>query len=240
MHNFDKSYDDKLNNISTLKWIPYIGKNYNKLIKGKRLLIIGESHYLPNITEDWYKDVETKNFTRANFVSYQIKKPNNDMEKILRNIQEVFLNDDPYDTLKSKFWESVSYYNFIQRALESSNNRPTYDDFKIGWETFFKVVDLLKPDYCLFCGVAAINETGSMIEKANNNLFNQNWDINSRLKDISINGVNPRRFKLNKENNETLVLCTVHPCYRGGFTSSLWRDFIDQNMKEYTTWLREV
>lgn len=64
MEKLGNGFDEKLDSIRTLKWLPYIGKDYKNLATGKKLLIIGESHYLPNKAEDWYEDVKKRLFTR--------------------------------------------------------------------------------------------------------------------------------------------------------------------------------
>jgi hypothetical protein len=235
MKKLDNGFDEKLDNIKTLKWLPYIGKDYINLSSGEKLLIIGESHYLPNDTEDWYNDVKTRIFTREIFIMNQIKLSNDEMEKVLRNIQKILLNDNPSDDQKNKLWNSVSYYNFIQKELDSSKDRPIEGDYIIGWDTFFKVVEVLNPDYCLFCGVSAINNTGAMINAAEKNSFYQRFDDKEKFMS---DGVKARKLSIGKNGKEILVLCIVHPCYRVGFTSSEWRKFIDQHLKDYTKWLR--
>lgn len=157
------------------------------------------------------------------------------MEKVLRNIQKILLNDDPSDDQKNKLWNSMSYYNFIQKVLDSSKDRPIEGDYIIGWDTFFKVVEVLNPDYCLFCGVSAINNKEAMINAAEKNSFYQRFDDKEKFMSA---GVKARKLSIGKNGKEILVLCIVHPCYRFGFTSSEWRKFIDQHLKNYTTWLR--
>jgi hypothetical protein len=174
-------FDEKLDSIRTLKWLPYIGKNHKNLTTGKKLLIIGESHYLPNKAEDWYEDVKKRLFTREIFIMNQINQSIDDMGKVLRNIQKILLNDDLSDDQKNKLWNSVSYYNFIQKVLDSSKDRPIEGDYIIGWDTFFKVIEVLNPDYCLFCGVSAINNTGAMINAAEKNSFSQRIDDKKNL-----------------------------------------------------------
>lgn len=231
----NNEFDDRLDTISTLKWLPYIGKNYKDLPTGKKLLIIGESHYLPKETEDWYEDVKTRIFTREIFIMGQIRKSNDNMEPVLKNIQRVLLNDEPTNAQRDKLWNSVSFYNFIQRELESSEERPGNEDYKIGWDTFFKVVDVLNPDYCLFCGVSAFSWAGSLINAAEQNSFSL-W--NDDKETFCCNGVRAITSSFSKNEKEIIALAIVHPCYRGGFTSSEWRKYIDQHLKAYTKWLR--
>jgi hypothetical protein len=71
------------------------------------------------------------------------------------------------------FWENVSFYNFIQRNMNKNKNineRPNKADFIAGWDSFFKVIEILNPNYCLFFGNSAADYFNESAIKNNKNL----------------------------------------------------------------------
>ena len=57
---------DILNKIPNLKWYPFIGKEYENGVSDKKILLVGESHYLPkgstvNLdSKEWYQGTSDK------------------------------------------------------------------------------------------------------------------------------------------------------------------------------------
>lgn len=232
----ETKFDDQFLRIEKLKWLPWVGKEYCHLPVGKKLLIVGESHYIPSIEQSWYKDVETRGFTRQ-FILSQI--PNNDMEKVLLNFQKILLSDEPSGEQKFKLWDSISYYNFIQKALASSKqeDRPTPMDFEDGWYNFFKLIDILNPDFCLFGGVAATYYSDKFMETARENEFT--YDNGIVKVDFLSSGVSARKVSISKNGKVLPILFILHPTsWQHPFKSSDWRKCIDQQMGDYTTWIR--
>lgn len=236
--NFSTSFDEAFKNIQTLKWLPWVGLQYNDLPTGKKLLIIGESHYLPNEEHDWYEDVEQPEFTRGFITDNVYKNPNKPL-KILRNLEKVLIDDTPSIKQQLKLFNSVSYYNFIQRALgtSSSADRPNDEDYEIGWSTFFKVLNILEPNICLFCGVSFTYHNGRIERSAKENNYTYLWDDKI---DFSSKNVKARKIIITKEDKHIPALFIAHPTLRTGFNCSDWRQFIDSEISNYTSWLRQL
>lgn len=230
-------FDNQFNGIETLKWLPWVGNDYSTIINGNKLLIVGESYYLPSEDKPWHNDYKDKNFTR-NFVKKQLNNPNNDMEKILLNIQKTIFIDEPSIAQKEKFWNSLSHYNFIQRALPSSSNedRPLESDYILGWENFFSVIDTLKPDLCLFCGKSFVTFNGAMLESMRKMSYHHE-KFENEFKVDTLKGV---RVLLEKSNKSINTLHIPHPTsYRPPYNPSAWREYIDTHFGNYIKWIRE-
>ena len=45
-----------------------------------------------------------------------------------RNFHKVLFNEDNLDF--TRFWELVSFYNFIQRPMDSKSHRPSKEDYQ--------------------------------------------------------------------------------------------------------------
>ena len=70
------SFDKEFKKINTLKWLPWVGENYEH--QNPQLLIVGESHYAWEDEEDTPEEVksylEKDDFTRAVLEQHLTKK----------------------------------------------------------------------------------------------------------------------------------------------------------------------
>lgn len=168
--NLCRDYESNFKNRAGITWRPWVGIDYPAM-EASRILIVGESHYV------WGDSTETaeqaKNslgdfsFTR-NLINHDGlfgKDPGKPV--FLRNIERVLFNAKAIaKNQQQMLWKSVSFYNFLQRPLKSrqGKDRPNDNDWSAGWETLFQVIEILQPEYILFCGVGASN-AWSRLEK---------------------------------------------------------------------------
>ncbi len=155
----DRSFDGALCQISTdqFKWLPWVGKNY--ATAEPKLLIVGESHYFNGKDpverkEKQEKHTADKAFTRKAVYEGAICKdwPN----KTFSNLNRVLLRTDSFQN--EKLWKNIAYHNIVQRMMDySKNERPADDDFVAGWKPLIGIINVLKPDNCLFIGIKAAN-----------------------------------------------------------------------------------
>ncbi|MEO7047731.1 MAG: hypothetical protein ABI091_20705, partial [Ferruginibacter sp.] len=75
-----------------------------------------------------------------------------DRHKKLEKILSVNLEDV---NAKRTLWRKAAYYNLIQTPLESrgKKDRPHFQLFLDGWDTFFLIINIIQPHYCLMNGV---------------------------------------------------------------------------------------
>jgi len=232
----DTIFDKQFKGIK-LTWLPWVGNDYSNLPGNCKLLLVGESNYggwEGDNDDDGLKDT---GFTRwiINHDGIDHNSNNGDPEyfhrRIMRNTEMAFYNNsEPTTEQKRKLWLSVGYYNIVQRAMESISERPNDKDYSIGWDTFFKVIEILKPNYCLFCGVEAANYF-SAFEK---NSFNTDG-IHYLAK---VSNTYPRiATVISKDKHATKLIFMKHPSKY--FLWESWAEFIEQQMGDYTTWLRK-
>jgi hypothetical protein len=226
-YSIDQKFDSDFNKIENLMWLPFVGNTFTQSSKGSKLLIVGESHYLPDQKTSWYHSVKEMEFTRQ-FMLKQLINENNDMEKILLNLQRTFFINEPTVIQKLKFWNSLSYYNFIQRPLESisKKHRPLESDYIIGWNTFFPVVEILKPNFCLFCGKSFVTFNGAMIESMKRN----NYDCIRHDDSFKSSGIKGVKIEFQKMDERIISLFILHPTsYMYSYKPSEWNDYIFKN-----------
>jgi hypothetical protein len=161
----DNSFDKDLLNISSLTWLPWIGKDFKK--NSKRLLIVGESHYALGDNDEEYQKrfkefTDNKTFTRESI--YESAVCGEWRIKTFDNIHRVLLGSNDFD--KELFWKQVAFFNFIQRLMDyRKKERPTWVDFYSSWKTFIELIKVLNPTDCIFIGVSASNSFNEAMDE---------------------------------------------------------------------------
>jgi hypothetical protein len=225
----DKSFDEKFNETNpSLIWLPWVGQDYSTA--KKKLLIVGESHYdSPNRNGD----LEFADCIRWFVQSVGIDVTDNP-QPLIRNTEKALFGKIPTDNEKIRLWNSVSYHIMVQRILESIKERPHNNDFLNGWNLFFQVVDIIKPDFCLFCGVTSANFNGAFIEAATKN----NYKAKNIQAGASVDNVASRVTEVSNDNGQHFKIVFMrHPSQY--FSWAKWTKIIGEEINEYTNWLTE-
>jgi len=132
-----------------IKFRPWVGNRYESSPFGKKILILGESHYgwkgSGNIDEQ--PDVTER------VVSEQLA--GNYIKRFWTNIATAFLNRKPTLADKREFWNSVAFYNYVQCSVgDRARIRPTSDKWQSGESAFFEVLESLTPKLIVVLGYA--------------------------------------------------------------------------------------
>lgn len=216
--------DNSLSQIKGLKWLPWIGNHFLELENANRFLVIGESHYHDNTKESITKH-NSKNFTRR-----VIKEMAIDREyystKIFQNFNRALFRNDKFNT--NIFWNLTSFYNFIQRPMETNKGRPSYEDFYNGWKIFFEVTKELKPKTCLFLGTSAAN---SLMEAIKNTEFTTSG---IKVKDQISNTYAKTATIKDTSGNEIDIIFIRHPSKM--FSWNKWNNFLKKTIPNELNW----
>lgn len=222
----DSRYDEDFSKIEELIWKPFIGKNYNNL--DSKILIVGESHYVPdNEDSNGYED---EGWTRMFIAKEGLQEypwySGTQKNNLVREIEKTIVGTENFSKeVGRKFWNSVSYYNFVQRLLTSRDNRPTYNDLISGWEVNFQVCKILQPDIIIFCGVESSKHFSFMNDK-----FLAFESSIIEITNEKINRTYPRAFNLEHDGKKTVCLFIKHPS--AGYTWRPWSNILNEIAKE--------
>lgn len=145
-----------MNNLSfdSVMFFPWIGKNYdNGGIFKKKILILGESHYCedPNECPGCKPGVKSDcNYITRNAIKGQLT----DGEKkhpVFTKLAKLLLDKETINTIdKELFWNSVSFYNYVQTSVSDKPGvAPTDKMFSDSEQSFNEVMDKLDPDFLL-------------------------------------------------------------------------------------------
>lgn len=199
----DISYDEHFAQIESLKWHPWIGRKYNQ--SNRKLLIVGESHYLRTKDDLQYKEKfekssSNKSHTRCCIYESPIcKKWKN---STYRNISKLFLRTNKVES--KLFWEQVAYHNFVQKIMDyRKKQRPKKSQFALSWKPFIDILDVINPTDCIFIGVSASNTFNQEIMKLGVPHTKAKW-----LKKVG--NTYPRKSTININGRDINILFVKH------------------------------
>ncbi len=212
------NYDPYLLKIENLKWLPFIGANYD--INKNKILLVGESHYYDPKTEN--NNFEKQEFTRMivdemALNSLQYGSPFfNRISELLNYLDRIEL------------WSGTSFYNFIQKpmnkgekAVQGVIERPTKKDFEDGWKIYFDVIKITKPNFCIFFGSTSANYFNKACVKSNV----QHKEV---IREEKINGSYLKRSELLIDEHKTELIFIKHPS--SYFSTNLWRAALNEKV----------
>ena len=199
-----------------IAWYPWVGKQY--LSASYKILVILESHYInkerTNIT-----DIALPNFTRR-IVAEQIFPQHYWKSDTFPPLTECLSGQKLPVEKRHLLWEKVAFYNFIQRPMDNPKARPNKQDFVNGWKTFPAVVDILRPDVCIFADFAIISK---MSLPMGLQVTRIEWEKDS------INGAYPRScFTIKTQNHTMKGVAVKHP--GRSFTANKWRAVLQRQV----------
>ena len=134
-------YEDTFINTMELPWLPWIGSNFDE--SNSRTMILGESTYNWDPNDPYVAERISKNdHLRILHKNHAINTERN--SSYVRNIERaIFQAKKPSKEDKLNFWTSVAYHNLVLRHMPTLKDRPTYNDYKRGWEKYLLLIDVL-------------------------------------------------------------------------------------------------
>jgi hypothetical protein len=212
--NIDERFETELNKVDSLKWLPWIGKNYNET----KIFILGESQYEDG--DDWQDEnnLATRILIQKGFTDGFGK-----IQKIATKTLLAKLS--PSDEERNYVWESVIYHNLTQRLMSSIEERPSEEDFDNGWKVFLELAEVTRPNTCIVLGKSTIGRLGYYL---NNN--DTGWERN-----VSEFYESEKIINLSKDNYKLKLIFINHPTGSHGFDYEYWADLIDRNDSDLRT-----
>jgi len=127
---------------------PWIGKNYETGGNfGKRVMVLGHSHYLEN------KSDATSNDTIE--VVKTFLNPDRDFETWMptfTKFERAVFNKELNQEEKEQFWQSIVFYNYMQEALSGPRNEFDYELYTKYFDPFIEVLEANQPDIIIVWG----------------------------------------------------------------------------------------
>lgn len=139
-----------------IRFKPFIGSEYYK--QDIKILILGESHYfgVADLTGYLNGDKRVEMITNNVVNDYlNYKKDGNNYAKWMNTFTKFsnILNVKISSTRETiEFWQSISFYNYVQAPTKGPRISPTKDEFKLSFNALKEVVESIKPDLIFFWG----------------------------------------------------------------------------------------
>lgn len=199
------------NIMSNVNFMPWVGQNYQSgLFRGKKILVLGESHYCKEPLEDGgccfpscsktLMDNNCKNLT-INVIN-EIK--NQDWKaRTFSNFERSVFGKIPSQDERELFWDCIMFYNYLQYA-QSGPTRPleqTPDAYEESEKAFKELLEYYMPDYIIAWG---------------NRLYNIVPDWGGESTTIEIPDKGRKKiwtYEINRKKIPTLFI--HHPCWPG-------------------------
>lgn len=224
-------------------YLPWIGKNYFSF--NKKLIVVGESYYKSENSPQ-YDDA----YGRALIADWICRQPAGEThrqffqketetyERLFNAIWPVRGGDVPH---RESVASSIVYFNLVQRCLTTPAGK-TPQDFIRGWASFFRAVELLRPQLCIFNGfqskiylqdgIAEAERTAGIgINMIEGRVVPSGEKINNCWTRPSV------RLKIDGRHKITL-LWMKHSCR--SFNPEKWRKYFLMFSKDYREWIEGV
>ena len=222
--------------MSKINFRPWVGKNYeNGLFNGKKILVLGESHYCMNERGDAGRCNQacSKEMMDERCVSQTIdvidEIKNQDWRlRTFSNFERTIFGRVPDQKEREQLWDSVIFYNYLQYA-QSGPTRPleqAKDALEDSELAFKEVLETYMPDYIIAWGMRLYD-------------IAPDWGGEPSVLEIVDNGeASMWTYEIKGKRIPTLFI--YHPCY-GGYSWSAWHPFIKKFLGldglDIPTWL---
>lgn len=140
---------------------PFVGRLYNNGgLHGKKLLILGESHYCKNIDVckrcGDMKFTDCKQFTTNvlnRFLNYKQGLGNHEnWMRTFTRFTNILHGYHIENERLIQFWDSVMFYNYIQKAMCEPRTPPDEEVFQNSTASFFELLHEYSPDIIIVWG----------------------------------------------------------------------------------------
>ncbi|WP_318377694.1 hypothetical protein [Enterobacter sp.] len=134
-------------NKSTVRFVPWIGSNYEEGFRGLRILLVCESHYgakqheRPTVTPEIIKALALGERHPRATGKLRRHKHFTKIMCALQNVRQQFTR-----TQKREFWNSIAYYNFLQEFIGDRRIKPSQSAWERSESAFTDVVSVLAPN----------------------------------------------------------------------------------------------
>ena len=140
---------------SVVKFKPWVGENYETGIhQGKKLMILGESHYCANPETEAIEDITIK-------IIEDLLDPFSEYEgykNTYTNFAKAVVGEKQFsDETKKEFWQHVIFYNYVQTAISGARVSPTTEQFRNSEQAFFEIISQYQPDLIIVWGKRLYN-----------------------------------------------------------------------------------
>ena len=136
---------------------PFVGKDYaSGGIFGKRIMILGESHYCEEGCADCGNSGAHREccaFTNGVVGDYlDEQKPRERWMSTFLKFERSLVGHETDWSERHRIWQSMMFYNYLQTAMGGPRQAGSDAEYRLSEEPFFNVLDQLRPQYIIAWG----------------------------------------------------------------------------------------
>ncbi len=189
-----------------VKLLPWVGNQYAQGINGKRVMVLGESHYCAHESEA--VPAITNNIIRLLFDN---ESEHEGFMNTYTKFGRALAGGQRYDQDKEALWSSVMFYNYVQTPISEARKAPKKEEFTNSEAALFDLLEQYRPHCMIVWGSRLYN---NLPRKGN-----QTEDI--KLRDGKI--IETWSYKL-ASGHMVYILPITHPS--AAFTPEYWHEAI--------------
>ncbi|WP_373173403.1 hypothetical protein [Prevotella merdae] len=225
----DKKDKDNELQKAGVTFLPFVGDEYwngisfdddgNLVLEGqgKKVLVLGESHYCDGDCCDcgnFKLHKECAEFTRNVINEYldESKERQNWMRTFLK-FERALSNTVTKSEDRKKIWNHLMFYNYLQHSLHGARMAGSSKDYEDAAAPFFAILEMYKPDYVIVWG---------------RRLF-ENLPYACGVKGENVPSIDMNSWSYHIENHTIKILPVAHPSV--GFSWGYWHEYIVEFFK---------
>jgi hypothetical protein len=218
---FDSKFDTSEG--SNLNWLPMVGKHYCQIPDDKKILILGES--APNWPGNKTILENNPEHVRDKVVYDYLQEKTGLIGNYLKTItgKDKFSQD-----ARIKFWRDMAFHELVTTAMKKEQ-RPTDEEYRIGWEVFWSVYNILKPSICIMSGTHDIKvNTFASVAKRKFGFTESKKDLT--LRSHKVGRYCARTMKFEVDGKTVRFFFIRHPS--AFYSWRQWRNFLESEIPD--------
>lgn len=137
--------------MKNVRFKPWVGKNYqNGNEFGKKILVIGESHYCKDCED--VNESDCPDFTQ-NLIQELVDGKTASWTGTFRKFERSLVGHETTPEESARIWNSLAFYNYLQTAVDGPRKSGTPEDYDKSEDAFYEVLNTLQPDAIIVWGV---------------------------------------------------------------------------------------
>lgn len=136
---------------------PFVGDSYqNGGIFGKRIMVLGESHYCGDECHDC--GVAALHPECAGFTQMVVRKylddsnAHEDWMNTYKKFERSLAGHETNLAERQQIWQSILFFNYLQVAMDDTRQAGTREQYEAAKQAFYEVIDAYKPQYIIVWG----------------------------------------------------------------------------------------
>ena len=200
---------------------PFVGKDYvNGGIFGKRIMVVGESHYCDDECTDCGDcrlHQECMTFTQDVLGDYlDESKKRQDWMRTFLKFERSLVGEETDQAMRLKIWNSVIFFNYLQVTMGGPREAGTTEQYQQAGKAFFEVIERYQPECIIVWG-----------KRLWNNLPDERWQEGEEIV-VDGNGI-ATGFYILGNGKKVKAMAVNHPSV--GYSWDYWNRVIQRFLK---------